>query len=195
MRLFLCLILIFPCLIPGTVCAVDDNNLYAVDGIGALACQKYVEAKDRKLSSYLQFGGWIEGYFTASNKFLANTYDLSSWQTTETLATILYTECSKNPKASFVSVVDQLTYQLQHFSLKEKSTIITARYGKFTTKLPQKTLLDAQKKLVSLGYLHEEPNGKYNKNTAAALMTYQKQKNIPKTGLPDQYTLWNLLLP
>lgn len=174
--------------------AKDLHGESAIDGIGGLSCAKFIAAKDNKDVSYYQFGGWIEGYFSASNKYLENTYDLSPWQTTETLSTMLYTTCSKQSSISFANAVSSLSSQLQSFAAHKKSQIINMKQGKYTTSVSLSVLIQAQEKLKGLDLLKGESLGKYDISTTKALFAYQALKNLPKTGLPDQYTLWNLLL-
>jgi peptidoglycan hydrolase-like protein with peptidoglycan-binding domain len=38
-----------------------------------------------------------------------------------------------------------------------------------------------------------EPNGRYDADTTAALRAFQRDQQLPETGLPDQITLAKLL--
>ena len=67
MRFVASFILLLICI--STCFASDNKGNFAVKGIGTLSCEKFVNAKDTKDSAYMHFGGWIEGYISASNKF------------------------------------------------------------------------------------------------------------------------------
>jgi len=170
--------------------ASDKNGDYAIKGIGGVKCSTFTEAKDKKDNVYLQFGGWIEGFVSASNKNLTNTYDIAPWQTTETLATIIYTSCKKRPDIAFAQVLNQLEKQLLVDALKIKSSLIQLNYNKFSLHIPEMIYVKSIKKLTVLKFIGSNPT-KLEMNKA--FLAYQKSKNLPLTGLPDQYTLWNLL--
>ena len=51
------------------------------------------------------------------------------------------------------------------------------------------TTFDVQQKLVDLGYLHGNPDGKMGKKTIAALKRFQKESGISVTGKPDRETV------
>ena len=127
--------------------ASDKNGNFAIKGIGGVKCSKFITAKDKKDSSYLQFGGWIEGYISASNKNLVDTYDITPWQTSETLAAIIYTAGKKRPDITFAQVINQLEKQLLAESLKIKSPVIQVSNGKYSVHLPEAIYMKSIKKL------------------------------------------------
>ena len=168
----------------------DISGQFAIKGIGKLSCREFIEAKDNGESSYLQFGGWIEGFLSASNKHLNQTYDIAPWQTTETIATIAYTACKKNQDAGFAGVINEVSRHLIEGALNERSETIRLSRGKYSVSLPTKVHQNAKKRLKSLGFLQDTTS---ELEVQDALLRYQISKNLPQTGLPDQYTLWNLL--
>ena len=170
--------------------ASDTSGRYSVKGIGVVSCSTFVDAKDNKKPSYFQFGGWIEGFISASNKHLSQTYDISPWQTTETIATIVYTACKKSPEAKFAGVVNEIVTQLSPTALKEHSKLISLSHGKYSLELPEAIYMQVQSRLKNLGFLKEKASENTTKN---ALMQFQRENDLPVTGLPDQYTLWNIL--
>jgi myo-inositol-1-phosphate synthase len=168
----------------------DSRGEHAVKGIGNLMCSDFVQAKDLKKSNYFQFGGWIEGFISASNIHLPKTFDISPWQTTETIATIIYTACNKNPSVYFSIVVSEVVIKLSVKPLREKSEIMTLINGKYSVKLPRETYEKVVDKLITVGILKEQHS---EKDVNQSLVTYQQRNNLPITGLPDQYTLWKIL--
>ncbi|GGW57663.1 peptidoglycan-binding domain-containing protein [Alishewanella tabrizica] len=168
----------------------DSAGNFAIEGIGGLDCIRFVQAKENKESAYFHFGGWIEGFISASNKHSDRIYDLTPWQTTETIATIVYTACKKQPKANFATVVDGVVGQLSLNALTKESALITLKHGKFEVKVRTKIYHDVELRLRQLKYLDGEAN---NKKIIEALKKYQSSNNLRVTGLPDQYTLWKIL--
>lgn len=168
----------------------DENGKFAVKGIGVLTCNEFLDAKDNKQSSYLQFGGWIEGYISASNKALPSSYDVAPWHTTETIATIVYTACKKAPEANFAGVVDAIVSRLSISPLKKQSQSITLSHGKYSLSLPEAILTQVKQRLIKLNFMNNDAS---EEELKAALANYQKSKGLTVTSLPDQYTLWNLL--
>ena len=170
--------------------ASDKDGQFAVKGIGVLTCGAFVDAKDNKKSSYLHFGGWIEGYISATNKALPSSYDIAPWQTTETIATIAYTACRKAPDANFAGVVDAVVHRLSKSPLKKQSQSIKLSHGKYSLTLPEAILTQVKQRLINLNFMNNEAS---DEELKSALATYQKSKGLTVTSLPDQYTLWNLL--
>lgn len=175
---------------PTNALAADNQGKFSVKGIGVLSCEAFVKAKDNKESAYLHFGGWIEGYLSASNKHLDKTYDIAPWQTTETISTIAYTACKRNPEANFARTVDEIAGRLSQTSLDTPSKVINITHGKYSVSIPAAIYENAKNRLKSLNMLEGEGN---RDETKEALIQYQIKKGLPVTGLPDQYTLWNLL--
>ena len=47
---------------------------------------------------YFQYGGWLNGYLSATNRYESRTFDVVSWQTTGVLAGWLARFCERNPR-------------------------------------------------------------------------------------------------
>jgi hypothetical protein len=182
--------IILPLIFISTCFASDNKGNFAVKGIGTLSCERFVKAKDTKDSAYIHFGGWIEGYISATNKFLEQTYDIMPWQTTETIATIAYSACTKSPQAKFAGVVNEIVSRLSGTSLGEKSELINLSHGKYSLRIPAIIYEEVKKRLRKLNFLTGEST---ESDVKAALEKYQSDKGLTITSLPDQYTLWNLL--
>jgi hypothetical protein len=190
MRLVVCCVFFAHFLLSNYTQAADGRGQFSVKGIGMLSCEAFVRAKDNKESAYFHFGGWIEGYLSASNKHLKKTFDIAPWQTTETIATITYTACKKNPEASFAGIVDEIAGRLSQSSLDKPSKVLKLTHGKYSVSIPAITYEVAKNKLETLNLVEDEST---EEETRKAFIQYQIRKGLPQTGLPDQYTLWNLL--
>ncbi|MDX2369870.1 MAG: hypothetical protein QNK36_15955 [Colwellia sp.] len=91
---------------------------------------------------------------------------------------------------AFAKVMIKLTKQLLKNSLNLKSPVIKISNAKCSTLLPKIIYIKSIEKLSNLNFINDDlKESDINK----AFLAYQKSKQSPLTGLPEQYTLWNLL--
>lgn len=173
--------------------AADDNNQFAIKGIGLASCEIFLEARQASTPQYHQLGGWLNGYLTATNRYEANTYDLASWQSTAVLTSWLASFCERYPDAQFIQAVTSLVNVLGADRLQSYSEFVKAESEAGIEYVYQETLRRTQEQLVELGYLTESPSGVFDDATMTALMRYQKGSELEPTGLPNQATLIKLL--
>lgn len=58
--------------------------------------------------------------------------------------------------------------------------------------LEPERIIEIQQALISVGYLKEEPNGKWDEPTRDAMRRYQQDYGFPITGLPEAKSLMKL---
>ena len=92
--------------------AADSDGKFAVEGVGEAPCQAFVEARAARSVDYFAFEGWIEGFVTAANLYLPQTYDLTPWESTEVLAAVIETNCRREPDFAFVLMVRKLLREI-----------------------------------------------------------------------------------
>lgn len=164
-----------------------------VKGGGSVSCAQFLEAQGKNNSEYISLAGWLEGYLTHINQTQANTFDMAPWQDTHLLLAAIGSWCKKNPQNTFHQAVFQMATTLNPARLLEKSEFTQARSDGQQVVLYREIIRRVQKQLKIRGHYAGEPNGNFDDATLAALKAFQKSKNLPETGLPDQVTLANLL--
>lgn len=172
--------------------AADKNSQFAIKGIGLSSCESFVEARKTQSPRYFQFGGWVNGYLSAANRYEQDTFDLVSWQSTGMLSASLARFCEQNPDLPFVRAVALLLNTLGPDRLSTQSDLIEARIGEASVFIYRATLRRVQQSLVGKGHLAGKPSGEFDESTRQALQRFQEANDLETTGLPDQATLAQL---
>lgn len=172
--------------------AADKKGQFAIRGGGLLTCDIYLYEKTLKSQLYFMTAAWIDGYISASNQFMLDTYDIMSFEKTELLTAVIGEHCKKNPSDTIFAVINNLNGKLKSDRLINKSEKRDIIAGERKITLYIKTLTNMQKVLSELGYYSGEINADYNESTIKALKAYQESINFEVTGFPDQMTLWRL---
>ena len=175
----------------GTRAATDDMQ-FAAKGIGASTCQRFLEVKANDRALYYMYLGWIDGYITASNKYIDDTFDLATWQSTELFATAIETQCEKSPDREVAAIVDALTGQLMPGRLTEPSEVVSGEVGDTKFRIYAEVLRRMQRTLAGEGFYEGAPDGAYGPGTRLAVERFQQERGIPVTGLPDNLTMFHL---
>lgn len=173
--------------------AADDNGQFAIKGIGLRTCQEFVAARETQSPQYFQFGGWMEGYLSATNRYEEETFDLVPWQSSGVLASWLETFCKRNPDATFVRAVAMLVNALGRDRLTIRSEFVEFEIDGETRYVYASTLHRVQRALVERGYYQGTPNGALDAATREALERFQTGAGLTATGFPDSATLAKLL--
>ncbi|MFK7913132.1 MAG: peptidoglycan-binding domain-containing protein [Pseudomonadales bacterium] len=173
--------------------AADEEGRYSVRGAGLLSCEAFTKERAGATPAYQMIGGWLDGYITALNANRAQTYDITSYESTEILASILDRHCQSHPKQRLFSVVNAVTSQLHAQRISAASPRQRVVIGERSTELYNETVTRLQLALVEQGLLlHDAVSGHFDKPTATAVASYQQQLEFEPTGFPDQATLWIL---
>ncbi len=180
---------------PALAGAADKDGRFALDGGGAVPCSQFLEAQKAKAPELALFAGWIDGYFSAVNQLRPETFDITPWQTAELLLMFVGNYCSDNPKDSFGLAVNKLGAALAADRLTVFSEGMVAGHKGAVVTVYEDIVRRAHKVLVSLKYLPAGSEPAFSAEMKAALEAFQKDKKIPVTGLPDQRTLFALLVP
>ena len=175
--------------------AADENSQFAIKGMGLATCERFVEARTNQSDQYFQFGGWLNGYLSALNRYEAQTFDIAPWQSTGMLSVWLANFCEKNPDVQFIRAVTLIVNTLGEQRLTTRSDRIEARDDEAIIIIYEATLRDVQERLTELDYYGEPINGQFDLQTREALEKYQQDLGLRETGLPDQATLLKLFYP
>lgn len=187
-----CITLAFICL-SVSVHAADVEGRFIVKGGGRIDCGQFLTAMEAKGTEYISLAGWLEGYLSFANQQEPDTFDLAPWQSTELLLSAIAGHCRQHPEKSFHQSAFHLLQGLKAGRLARKSEPVTATVGERSVVLHADIVMRLQQKLKLRGLLVGEPTGLYDKATVEAVRRFQRDKELPITGLPDQLTLVNLL--
>lgn len=174
--------------------ASDNKGEFAVDGAGSYPCKAYTNAWDEQSRDLYVFIGWLDGYLTGTNQYKASTFDLTPWQTSETMASLVYKACKNSPEDTFlVSAIKVLRF-LKPTVASLQSDLVKISVNEQSIYLYKTTIELMQKKLSDLKYLDTYQPGSFNDENIAALKLFQKKNKLTATGFPDQTSLITLLL-
>jgi len=177
----------------GPASAATEDNAFAIRGIGGTTCERYVEVKNSDRALYFMYLGWLDGFLTASNKFLRETYDLAPWQSTELLAAAIEAHCKDNPESQVISVVNAMSDEMLATRLVENSAIVAGEVDGTQFRIYEAILRRMQDRLKEDGYYQGSANGTFDRQTRVAIERFQQERGIPITGLPDHLTLFHVL--
>ena len=171
------------------VLAADASGKFAAKGVGRASCTDFVQVVENKDGKALIYAGWIDGYISASNLYVRETYDLLPWQGSTVIFTSLRKFCRENPELDFQSAVTAMVRTLHRQRVVEQSPVVEIPIGDKTFKHYADTIRRTQERLAELGHYTVPPSGTFDSDTKWALETFQRAKSLPVTGLPDQPTL------
>jgi hypothetical protein len=173
--------------------AADSEGRFAVKGAGISSCEKYLAEFDARSKAFYAYGGWVEGYLTATNQYLDATYDVTPWETTTLLATLLAEHCRKAPDKPFIRAVRAMVTALSDERIQESSPLLIAKSGDSGVRVYREVIRRMQRRLAELELYEGEIDGVYNNDTRSAITAYQEREGIEPNGLPDQNTLTRLM--
>jgi murein L,D-transpeptidase YcbB/YkuD len=173
--------------------AADENNQFAIKGIGLSTCESFVEARNAQSPRYFQFGGWINGYLSAINRYEEQTFDVAPWQSTGLLSGWLAQFCQRNPDVPFVRAVASMVNTLGKERITTRTELVKVEVGDVTVYIYESILRRVQERLLERGYYEVAATGNFNRRTQEAIERFQRKAGLHPTGLPDQPTLAKLL--
>ena len=180
----------------GPASAVDAEGRFAIEGGGLQTCGDFETAMRWRTRDVSAFGGWLEGYLTALNQSYADVYDLTPWQTTESLLSLLRSVCRQMPDDARVAAgVDRMVAVLLPQALRDESPVVAVPAADGEAFAMYVAVLDRiGAGLRSRGHDVVQRTGHFGEDTREGLRAVQAAAGLPATGLPDQRTLFVLLL-
>jgi hypothetical protein len=178
--------------IAGGAIAADSKGQFAMKGAGFLSCQVFAAEREKRSDVYYLIGGWIEGFVTAHNRYATDTFDITAFESTEMLLTVMQNHCKDHPDDRLFPVLNSMLLQLQPDRLKSESERVTVTSGERKALLYVETIRRIQENLKKRGLYKGAVDGKFTGPSEAALMAFQSDAGLEKTGFPDQVTLWRL---
>ena len=173
--------------------AADGNGKFAMKGAGFLPCKVLSTEREKRSDVYFLIAGWVEGFVTAYNRSAADTFDITSFESTELLLSVMHNHCKDHPADPLYPVLNSMLAQLHPGRLVKESERIEVSAGERRTLLYLETIRRMQAELQRRGLYKGDVDGRYSEATSAALKAFQSDAALDNTGFPDQTTLWRLL--
>ena len=194
MRVILIVLLLVSTFLSTQGNARDINGQFAVKGVGNVSCAKFVDiVEDAQNEQKFLFVGWLNGYLTAHNYYLPDTFDLVSWENVDTLTYYLIGHCKKYPAMSFFQATTQLSNSLHDFRIDK----LMSKDGKLdktqSTQLYFQVKVMLQQRLAALGFYKGEIDGDLGPSTLQAIQQYKVKNGLLNTQQIDQQVLFSLL--
>lgn len=178
---------------PLSASAADAEGRFAPRGIGPVSCTQFLQALEERQENVFFAAGWLEGYLTAINQFLDDTFDIAPWQDTDTILNLVRNNCERNPDQRMFAIVNSMVEFLSDQRLQAASDRTMVEHGEQRTLIYRSVLRDVQQELIDKGLLEGSADGEFGAMTRTAIEQFQQEQNIAVTGIPDQMTLWLLL--
>ena len=172
--------------------AASGDNEFAVKGIGIQTCAQFTKDYEARSQGAYVFAGWVDGYISAINRTQPGMFDATPWQSIDVVLALVNNHCAGRPDQRLFSVVHALLDFFKEQGLAESSPTVEAAVGENKITIYKEVLRRAQQALVEAGVYTATPDGVFGPMTRSAFEAFQEQRNLPKTGLPDQQTLVNL---
>lgn len=181
-------------LVYSSVCfTADESGQFALKGAGFLSCKNYVDERERRSSVYYMIAGWLDGFVSAHNKYVADTYDILSFESSELLLLVIDNHCQSNPDDRLYAVVNSILAKLGPDRLLLNSPAVEIAEGERRTVLRRDVIARIQRELAQRGLYLAGIDGVFTDATRSAIIAFQTDIGLETTGFPDQTTLWRLL--
>lgn len=173
--------------------AAAKNKNFALKGAGLLNCKMFIKEREQRSNVYYMIGGWLDGFISAHNKYAVDTYDITSFESSELLAKVIDNHCRSNPDDQLYTVINSIIIKLIPDRITYNSPKIEINVGERKTRLYRETVRRIQSELIQQGHFKGEIDGDFSEDTISALKSFQTSLKFESTGFPDQTTLWRLL--
>lgn len=186
----------FAWLIAGpSVHAADSAGQFALKGAARTNCERFVEVRVKGGEDYALFLGWLDGYITGLNQVRPETFDIAPWESAAFLASLIEHHCAKHPDDEFIGVVLSIFRELEDKRLRQRSPTTVAAADGREVRIYESILRRVQEELAARGSYRSEINGRFGPAMREAITAFQREYELPETGVPDETTLWRLLKP
>lgn len=208
-----CALLAVPVALDATRAATGTGE-FAIEGAGFATCAAFTAARKARgelktemkgekadpdllssVDSYARFIGWVEGYLTATNRYMPDTFDVAPWQTAELYGVIIGDHCDKNPEERLYTVVMKMVTTLSDDRMKAPSEQVGLSIKGRGFTLYTEVIRRTQDALKKQGLYRGEITGVWDPGTQKGVASYQAVVGLQDTGLPDPLTLWLLFSP
>jgi hypothetical protein len=172
--------------------AADKAGQYAIKGTGNLSCAAYLAERSKASPTYKASANWIAGYISAYNRFASNTADITPWQDGPLFLDLLANVCNANKDKPLEAAINAVLVALSPQRLAKSDRLEARQLPGGTAQYYSSTWQQMEQQLRLKAHL--TGNGRDPKIMAAALKSFQVKQNLRPTGMPDQATLFKLLM-
>jgi len=173
--------------------AADSEGRFAGHGWAAGRCEALISAVESEESvDRPLFVGWIAGYLTGANVYMADTFDIAPLAPPEIVANIVLQQCERNPDAAVVEVMVAVTEELSNQRLRSGRPVLELSHEGRTVRVHQEIFRRTQGALQELGFYDGAIDGAYGPQSRRALTRFQEARGLDPSGLPDERTLVEL---
>ena len=174
--------------------AADSSGEFVVKGAGLESCAAYTKAQSEQGPLYLIARSWLNGYLTQVNQTSPTTYDIAPWQSVDFLSAMMSDYCARNPEHDIVTAASVISLSLKPWRAKDKEARVQVGEGERKLTLYRGTVRHLQEALREKGYYKGGVDGAFGPMTSAALKKFQSDQQLEATAVPDEMTLFRLLI-
>ena len=181
---------------PSVAQSATPDNQFALKGVGRLTCEQFLTERTAGSEVYWNIGGWIDGYASAYNAYVPETYDISAHApgtAADTLSVFMARHCEQNTQDPIGLVLKSLLDRLHAIRITDRSDVTTVAVNGETYHVYASVLKHVQQTLIRDGYYDGAPDGKFGPKLQTALREYQAAAGMPATGAPTQATMVRIL--
>lgn len=174
--------------------AADQEGNYALRGIGSASCTDYNAALSGDAAQAQVFVSWMAGYITARSRTADDTFDVLPLVSGADVAGLMRVICVQNEASTFEGALDAAIRLFEPARVRSDSPLLELAHEGNRVAIRQATLVQVQQALAAAGLYTAAVDGAYGPGTRSAISEFQRQNELPITGLPDADTLVALLL-
>ncbi len=174
--------------------AADLDGQFSVQGIGTLRCSEIVQKVDTNSPDLVAVVAWSDGVLTAQNRLEKGVFNVMPFSDPVGIFTMLAVNlCRQKPDLIYDSAVVQVINLLKPVYILQSSEQTTATVGAETIKIYPQLIIQAQERLIKLGYMNGPSDGVFGTATMEGMKKFQMSASLRVTGMPDVISLLALL--
>ena len=173
--------------------ASDGDGNFAIKGAGFSTCEDYLAAYNERSANLLAYRSWLNGFVSASNMLLPDTFDVAPVFNLDQLTAMAAQLCTDNAGMRFGEIAVALIDRLEPLRLARQEEAVPLTNGEHSVSIQPTLLRRAQEALAVGGHYAGGADGIYGPGTRAGFESFQTAAGLPVTGLPDAGTLLTLL--
>lgn len=172
--------------------AADRSGNFVLRGAGSQPCPTFmtaINARDQATSAtYL---AWLQGYMSANNRLLADTFDVMPTQGPVDFMGVVKAICERSPKFSVENAANQALVLLRPLRQTAPSPLVKLSYKGKTAELRESVLKQLEARLMELNHLRQPKTAgaRSDAELHLAIEKFQRAEKLTVTGLPDLATL------